>query len=76
MDAKQAIEILSDGTKDWKEVISALSLAIKALEKEVPKKPVEIKGMKHRGSCPRCKSIHDPRSLYCEDCGQKLDWEK
>ena len=76
MDEKQALEILNDGTTDWKEIISVLILAKKALERQVPEKPLEIKGMKHRGVCPKCKSIHDPRSLYCGDCGQKLDWRK
>ena len=83
----------------------ALDVAIQALEKQIPKKPI----LKHdvsvmhinRGNqphewkrlesdnwhCPECDSfvgervyvhskVHDQRKKkYCDNCGQKLDWE-
>lgn len=76
MDAKQALEVLSDGTKDWKEIFSAISTATAALKKQIPQKPIEIKGINHKGACPVCKSIIDARFVYCADCGQMIDWRK
>lgn len=83
----------------------AIDVAIQALEKRIPKKPI----LKHdvsvmhinRGNqphewkrlesdnwhCPECDSfvgervyvhskVHDQRKKkYCDNCGQKLDWE-
>lgn len=58
--------------------------AIEALEKQIPKKPKKIKAVFDRsgkyfalkGDCPVCgaKEIHE-FSLYCDKCGQKLDWK-
>ena len=75
MTAKEAIEILNDGATDWKEIISVLVIAKKALGKMIPQKPIELKGMNHRGVCPACKNIQDIRCSYCPDCGQTLDWK-
>ena len=76
MDAKQALEILNDGATDWKEIISVLAVAKQALEKQIPQKPIDIKGINNKGACPACKNIHDLRSVYCDQCGQRLDWSK
>ena len=83
----------------------ALTMAIKALEKQIPKKPIlkhDVSAMHiNRGNqlhewkrlesdnwhCPECDSfvgervyvhskVHDQRKKkYCDNCGQKLDWE-
>ena len=87
------------------EHIKSIEIAIQALEKQIPKKPI----LKHdvsvmhinRGNqphewkrlesdnwhCPECDSfvgervyvhskVHDQRKKkYCDNCGQKLDWE-
>lgn len=47
--------------------------AIKAIEKQIPMKPVFVGG---RFVCPHC--LVDYRSLhhYCELCGQKIDWSE
>ena len=75
MTEKEALEILNGSATDWKEIFSVLAIAKKALETRIPQKPIEIKGMNHRGVCPACKNIHDARCLYCPDCGQALDWK-
>lgn len=50
------------------ELTEANGMAIKALEKQVPKKPNGI----HCGSCNYVLVLlHD---LYCPRCGQKIDW--
>lgn len=50
-----------------------LRLAIKALEKQIPKKPIEL-------NCPRCRFNGINNSLwvftYCPECGQAIDWSE
>lgn len=61
----------------------AEDLAIEALEKQIPKKPINVE--KHYYECPCCKrdlgiSVDDifvydePKPQYCNDCGQALNW--
>ena len=61
--------------------IEAYAMAIKALEKQIPKKAV--KDGKWSYKCPCCgecaetdcgDSFYDYRLDYCNGCGQKLDW--
>lgn len=58
-----------------------MELAISALEKQIPKKPI-IRGLnlcKEISSisfvCPSCKQ-HIGRQRYCCYCGQALDWSE
>ena len=60
---------------------SALALAIEALEKQIPKKPLHM----HKNYyCPICKedgwmswddAIPNDMDKYCGTCGQAIDWE-
>lgn len=57
-----------------------IDIAINALEKQIPKKPINITKAKdgHKyvgliGKCPCCNDIIDESNIVC-DCGQKLDW--
>lgn len=50
--------------------IVAYEKAIKALEKQIPKKPVEAR---NAIVCPTCKTLVGS-SPYCRYCGQALDW--
>lgn len=46
----------------------------KALEKQFPKKPYD---MKDWYECPECKEIiavFGKKPNYCPECGQKIDW--
>ena len=73
-----------------KRVVKARDLAIKALEKQIPKK-IEIRKATNddieselrdfitvKGRicrCPSCRCcIHISELKYCWECGQKLDW--
>lgn len=66
---------ISDDVKD---------MAIKALEKHIPKKPTEeqIDFEEFVCICPTCKytceygfeDFRDRKYEYCPMCGQKLDW--
>ncbi|MDE6019997.1 MAG: hypothetical protein K2H01_03225 [Ruminococcus sp.] len=63
----------------------SLDMATKALEKQIPKKPLDVCApVVKLGICPVCKGeidklgdrpnrvfIHD---RYCKDCGQAIDW--
>lgn len=61
----------------------ALNMAVKALEKQIPKKPINVE--KHYYECPCCTRdlgisdddifVYDePKPQYCRYCGQALDW--
>lgn len=59
----------------------ALNMAVKALEKQIPKKP-KYKPKKEglittNYKCPSCgcrRLGHTKEIAYCPDCGQALDW--
>lgn len=60
---------LSSYDFDW------LEEAKKALEKQIPKKPLSYKGLE--GKCPTCGVIFLDRSTnHCGNCGQALDWSE
>jgi hypothetical protein len=59
--------------------------AIKALQKQIPMKPNNIKTIfdfsgryyTTKGDCPVCNIEELYKSdFYCNKCGQKLDWEE
>lgn len=60
-----------------KDKIEAQRMAIEALKKQIPKKPV-IYSDTNRADCPICnntvRGIDKPFGDYCSRCGQKLDW--
>lgn len=86
MTAKEAIEILKeehDYTQFLSYVNQALEMAIKALEKQIPKKAIST--YKGHYKCPTCENYIDitDDDLYvyeieppkcCDECGQALDW--
>lgn len=57
----------------------ALRMAIKALEKQIAKKP---RFYAHNYYCTECGNLVGnnefewQRFLYCDNCGQKLDWSE
>ena len=58
---------------------SSIRMAIEALEKQVPKKPIESK-YGEQISCPHCSAtliycLHSYKGNYCEECGQAILWE-
>lgn len=56
---------------------NAYGMAIKALEKQIPKKPSNesLDGLNCFPICPNCHQglNEDERESFCE-CGQRLDW--
>ena len=64
-------------------------ICISSLEKQIPKKPVEIINdneckigarIIHKGTvaqkCPICDSFTSRSCNYCQKCGQSLDWSE
>ncbi len=58
-------------------VNEAYKIAIAAMEKQIPKKPicsvVYTCGARLPG-CPNCEHRIGTGVLYCPDCGQAIDW--
>lgn len=92
MNTQKALEIITNAIQTDKMTVEqdkALAIAQKALEKQIPKKPLYIFKSDidciTEGQCPLCKGkILEPcgrrnrvlaNMAYCPDCGQKLDWE-
>lgn len=56
----------------------------KALEKQIPKKPIEkevigvsVTGYKYKGQCPKCSStVLQYTGDFCPKCGKALDWNE
>ena len=84
MTEQQAIKILKE-EKSWESddrKINAFIMGIEALEKQIPKKPINQKYsffphsnlLKSKyGECPICNTVQADDE-YCQHCGQKLDW--
>ena len=59
---------------------TAINNAISALEKQIPKKPIEDGYYGEQCVCPNCGSNvineadNDCQFNYCYHCGQALDW--
>ena len=52
----------------------AIDVAIQALEKQIPKKPkTDNRYVMH--ICPWCNDFVKVSHNYCQNCGQKLNWE-
>lgn len=85
---KEAIEILKgieevrgNLPEDGNEIEEAFIVAIEALEKQLPKKPIEIKetytskiGEFRVAKCPNCGKEVSDRFNVCLECRQNLDW--
>ena len=62
------------GSQLNKDVSTAIDLAIAALEKQMPNKPINDK-------CENCGEdvrnwTGDDNFKYCPDCGQRIDWSE
>lgn len=87
MNVKKALKIIEqnlevaihdsdgDNPKYEQEQISALKLAVEALEKQIPRKPKldNDNGIYETEHCPNCNRKLFPNEHHCK-CGQALDW--
>lgn len=84
MTEKEAIKTIeaAKAEVEWNyplDYAAAFEMAIEALEKRMPKKPVTEKDKVIFGivcgRCPECDSaVYSTTNLYCPNCGQALDW--
>lgn len=59
--------------------LNVLLVCKEALEKQVAKKPTNIKYFTYDekiGYCPSCECGTNSQIMFCDKCGQKLDWEE
>lgn len=61
--------------QDNQDLYNANLIAISALEKQIPKKPVIFFNEKIL-YCPSCTENVNKDDWYCSQCGQKIDWEE
>ena len=85
MKIQEAIEnlkylISGDCTDNQMDFIEEIKMAINALEKQVPKRPIEDCYYDEPSVCPNCggnvinQCDNDYQFQCCHYCGQKLDW--
>ena len=75
MTTSETIECLKSNklTSGYVMLQESIDMAIKALEKQIPKKPTDRCMYK---KCPTCGNVEIEFCKYCSDCGQRLDWKK
>lgn len=60
-------------------VDEACLMACEALDKQIPKTPLDIRAYPNEAKfadCPVCGQVVDEWSPYCDQCGQAIDWSK
>lgn len=83
---RKRIDLIKQDWSDMADLVEyqkALERAVKALEKQIPRKPDNIKSILDfsgryyttKGNCPVCNREKLYKSdFYCNKCGQKLNW--
>jgi hypothetical protein len=85
-DLKRQAEHWENGT-EFSYSLPPLKVAIKALEKQIPKKPTHEASLYKCLTCQTCKNVIDEftefipgqpkirvKTIHCKFCGQALDW--
>ena len=77
MTNEEAIQILhvSIGYEDSPEFDESLRRAIYALKKQKPMKPMKPRDRRPGYKCMLCEEMVLRPERYCQNCGQKIDWE-
>lgn len=76
MTEQEAIEIIkyaSAFNSDNSPLMKALDMAMNALEKQIPKKPIKHIAEQDWYECTACGAYDVYEQGYCDECGQKLD---
>lgn len=76
---REAIETIKSNypTSGYYMLCEALDIAIEALEKQLPKKPIEH-STKFAAfyECPSCGDVDVYGQKNCDNCGQKIKWSE
>ena len=85
MTNEEAIKILTElkpiPVDGFKIIAKAYDIAIEALEKQIPKKPISTKGKYGHTECVCCGWVVESfcgdleQYPFCPNCGQAIDWE-
>ena len=70
---KERIALIDSNYTDILDYKEALQISVKALEKQIPRKP-KTNDNYIMYICPCCNNFIKLCRNYCEYCGQKLDW--
>ena len=78
MNLEKLLQIYDDpGIIDFTVIVESIKMALEALEKQIPKKVRITTSTKRCAVCGRQLSgignMH-PTRLYCQKCGQAIDW--
>ncbi|MBP3469738.1 MAG: hypothetical protein J6K26_09520 [Lachnospiraceae bacterium] len=81
MKENEALKYLKDANRK-NDMLSVLpnsdigKCLIKALEKQIPKKPFMHGIEEYRATCPNCNKWLEAHSskIFCPYCGQRIDW--
>lgn len=66
---------MCEQNRERKKEILGYEMAIQALEKQIPKKPLQKPYMVQGAVvCPICEFVALKADGYCSHCGQHLDW--
>lgn len=83
-DKNTSIGTLKCDDTAWRKLKPAIDTAVEALKKQIPQKPTLKTHCKDGnlplsqiiGRCPSCNCIVAEDMIWCDDCGQSLDWEE
>ncbi len=76
---REAIEIIKSNypTSGYYMLCEALDIAVEALEKQLPMKPIVVSNTSYnRYQCPRCNDYICKREPICLKCEQPIDWSE
>lgn len=76
---REAIETIKSNypTSGYYMLCEALDIAIEALEKQLPKKPIEHSAkFAAIYECPSCGDVDVYGQKNCDNCGQKIKWSE
>ena len=71
--------ISDDCTDTQRDFVEEIKIAIEAIEKQIPKKPIIIEETKDyfgHTLCPNCEKVDFgfTQPCFCDRCGQAIDW--
>lgn len=79
---EDALKVIKKQVRHWEKGesfayhLQPLKTAVKALEKQIPKKPfIPWDSMSRNFVCPECQHSLSIHQNFCTECGQALDWE-
>ena len=76
MTESEAIELLTSQLTFNELNREAKQMAVNALEKQIPQKPIFDSYHRAGYRCPNCNNTNPWGYKHCKHCGQKLDWNE